>query len=57
VTRFDDVYFAYEYDGYLVKRGERFWIVPMKMIRALKDPDFLPALQAAAEVAKIEKKE
>lgn len=54
---FSDVYWTYEHDGYTVKRGDLFWIVPMKFIRALKDPDYLDAVQAAAEVAKIEGRE
>ena len=48
---FDSIEFDHFRFAYLVRRGENRWEVSLDLIRAIRDPDFLDAVNAAAELA------
>lgn len=54
MTRFDAIDWFPPTKCYLVKRGNKTFMVPLTAVRNLGDPDWLDALAAAAEVAKME---
>ena len=49
--QFDSIEFDPFRFAYLVRRGPRRWEVSLDLIRSIKDPDFLDAVNAAAETA------
>lgn len=48
---FDSIEFDPFRFAYIVRKGKRRWEVPLDLIRSIKDPDFLDAVNAAAELA------
>jgi hypothetical protein len=48
---FDSIEFDPFRFAYLVRRGARRWEVSLELIRSIADPDFLDAVNAAADVA------
>jgi hypothetical protein len=48
---FDSIDFDPFRFAYVVRKGEKRWEVTLDLIRSLKDPDFLDAVNAAAELA------
>jgi hypothetical protein len=48
---FDSIEFDHFRFAYLVRRGENRWEVSLDLIRAIRDPDFLDAVNVAAELA------
>ena len=48
---FDSIEFDPFRFAYVVRKGKRHWEVPLDLIRSIKDPDFLDAVNAAAQVA------
>jgi hypothetical protein len=49
--QFDSIEFDPFRFAYLVRRGKQRWEVSLDLIRSIKDPDFLDAVNAAAETA------
>ena len=49
--QFDSIEFDPFRFAYVVRRGKRRWEVSLDLIRSIKDPDFLDAVNAAAELA------
>jgi hypothetical protein len=48
---FDSIEFDPFRFAYVVRKGKRHWEVPLDLIRSIKDPDFLDAVNAAAALA------
>ncbi|HZS85656.1 MAG TPA: hypothetical protein VFA50_22505 [Stellaceae bacterium] len=48
---FDSIEFDPFRFAYVVRKGSRRWEVPLDLIRSIKDPDFLDAVNAAADLA------
>jgi hypothetical protein len=48
---FDSIEFDPFRFAYVVRRGVRRWEVSLELIRSIADPDFLDAVNAAADVA------
>jgi hypothetical protein len=48
---FDSIEFDPFRFAYVVRKGKRQWEIPLDLIRSIKDPDFLDAVNAAAEQA------
>ncbi|MBV9521991.1 MAG: hypothetical protein JO010_04315 [Alphaproteobacteria bacterium] len=48
---FDSIEFDPFRFAYIVRRGSRRWEVTLDLIRSIKDPDFLDAVNIAAELA------
>jgi hypothetical protein len=48
---FDSIEFDPSRKAYFVRKGVRRWEVPLDLIRSIADPDFLDAVNAAADAA------
>jgi hypothetical protein len=48
---FDSIEFDPSRSSYVVRRGKRRWEVSLDLIRSIHDPDYLGAVNAAAEFA------
>jgi hypothetical protein len=48
---FDSIEFDPFRFAYVVRKGQQRWEVPLELIRNIKDPDFLDAVNAAADLA------
>jgi len=48
---FDSIEFDPFRFAYVVRKGKRRWEVSLELIRSIRDPDFLDAVNAAADLA------